>query len=341
MDFFLNFIASQLVWFLLPKIISHALLRQLYFIRYGRNTSLHPQPGSAGYNRSFKVVFGLVVLSFFTACLLKEIVELPPSYYSFIGVSRRNIDSELKPRFRELMRKYHPDKAMHQMDHANFIKLKERFDVVKNDQQRVLYDVFGPKIYKAVTSTITATSISDANVWKLCSSTAFYETLIFYVGAFFSVLFHYYVTDSSAPVFWRLLLLLIPFRAEVGYFVNGPSFSCSALEFFLGSLPVYQQNRVLRSLLSYLGLALSHLQRLFYSSPGVSITREQIIDFLVRSIDATSTATDSLFQHFFEPFLNDQAQFAKLQIAMNTLAANSDAGAAASSRANAGSSSSE
>lgn len=341
MDIFLYFLASQLAWLVLPNIATRALLKQFFFMRYGRNASLHPQPGSAVYSRNFKVVFGLVVLSFFAACLLKEIAELPPSYYSFIGVSRRNVDSELKPRFLEFMRKHHPDKAVQQMDQAGFIKLKERFDVVKDGPQRALYDVFGPKTYKAVVSGVNTADISDENTWKLCSSAAFFNSLTFYIGAFFSAFVHYFVTDSSAPLFWRLLLLLVIFRVEVGYFVNGPSFSYPVLEFFLGSLPVYQQNKVLRWLASYLGLALGHIQGLFYDRTDVDITKEQIVDFLTPSIDAASTAADSLFQHLFEPFLKDRNQLARLQAAMSTLAARSDATATTNPRASTDSSSSE
>ena len=65
-------------------------------------------------------------------------------YYEILGVARDVPADELKRAYRELAKKYHPDRnAGDKAAEAKFKDVSEAYDILKDDQKRAAYDRFG------------------------------------------------------------------------------------------------------------------------------------------------------------------------------------------------------
>jgi DnaJ-class molecular chaperone len=66
-------------------------------------------------------------------------------YYNILGVQKTASDAEIKTAYRELAKKWHPDKNPNNRDEATtkFNELSEAFNVLKDQQKREIYDKFG------------------------------------------------------------------------------------------------------------------------------------------------------------------------------------------------------
>lgn len=67
-------------------------------------------------------------------------------YYEFLGVESGDSDDAIKKAYRRLALKHHPDKNG---DPAAFRKLTEVYDVLKDPEERRMYDQYGPDAAKA------------------------------------------------------------------------------------------------------------------------------------------------------------------------------------------------
>lgn len=68
------------------------------------------------------------------------------SYYDILGVSKNASDTEIKKRYRELMKEFHPDKLTESNKEVNDEKAKllnEAYSVLSNAEKRQHYDKFG------------------------------------------------------------------------------------------------------------------------------------------------------------------------------------------------------
>jgi DnaJ-class molecular chaperone len=69
---------------------------------------------------------------------------MPRDYYEVLGVARTASDTEIKKAYKELSRKYHPDRNAGDKDaEARFKEVQEAYEVLSDKQKRAQYDQFG------------------------------------------------------------------------------------------------------------------------------------------------------------------------------------------------------
>ncbi len=67
-------------------------------------------------------------------------------YYSILGVSRNASNDEIKKAYRKLAKKYHPDRNQGDKEAEEKFKLiNEAYEVLKDDEKRKIYDLYGKK----------------------------------------------------------------------------------------------------------------------------------------------------------------------------------------------------
>src|SRR3954462_715719 len=69
---------------------------------------------------------------------------MPRDYYEVLGVQRGASDDEIKKAYRNLARKYHPDRNPgDKQAEANFKEVQDAYDVLSDKAKRAQYDRFG------------------------------------------------------------------------------------------------------------------------------------------------------------------------------------------------------
>ncbi|KAH3671060.1 hypothetical protein OGAPHI_000771 [Ogataea philodendri] len=77
-------------------------------------------------------------------CVVLVAVAAERDYYEVLGVARDASDREIKQAYRELTKKYHPDKNPgDETAQARFIEIGEAYAVLTDDEQRAVYDRYG------------------------------------------------------------------------------------------------------------------------------------------------------------------------------------------------------
>ncbi|XP_049766880.1 dnaJ homolog subfamily C member 10-like [Schistocerca cancellata] len=76
--------------------------------------------------------------------LILVVSSLAQDYYELLGVTKSANDKEIRKAFKKLAVKMHPDKNKGDPDaHANFVKLTKAYEVLKDQESRKKYDLFG------------------------------------------------------------------------------------------------------------------------------------------------------------------------------------------------------
>lgn len=86
-------------------------------------------------------------LSFLTLTFLLTYIPflvLAQDYYKILGVGRSASDKEIKSAYRQLSKKYHPDKNPNDEEaHNSFIEIGEAYEVLSDPERRKIFDQFG------------------------------------------------------------------------------------------------------------------------------------------------------------------------------------------------------
>ncbi|KAI9346086.1 hypothetical protein DFJ73DRAFT_838273 [Zopfochytrium polystomum] len=86
----------------------------------------------------------LFVVALLLLALAVAAVAAGKDYYAVLGVNRAALKSEIKRAYKELSKKYHPDKNPGNKEaEAKFIELAEAYEVLSDDEKRRVYDQYG------------------------------------------------------------------------------------------------------------------------------------------------------------------------------------------------------
>ena len=64
-------------------------------------------------------------------------------FYNLLGVSKNADNRDIRKAFKKLALKYHPDKNNEDDAHEKFLKLNRAYEILKDDETRKKYDLFG------------------------------------------------------------------------------------------------------------------------------------------------------------------------------------------------------
>ncbi|QLL32655.1 hypothetical protein HG536_0D01770 [Torulaspora globosa] len=81
--------------------------------------------------------------------LLLVPLSLAQDYYAILGVSKDATDKEIKSSYRQLSKKFHPDKNPGDEEaHHRFIEIGEAYEVLSDPEKRKLFDQYGADAFK-------------------------------------------------------------------------------------------------------------------------------------------------------------------------------------------------
>ncbi|SCU79625.1 LAFA_0B04434g1_1 [Lachancea sp. 'fantastica'] len=87
------------------------------------------------------------IIGLLSVCLLALVTA--QDYYGILGVAKDASDKDIKSAYRQLSKKYHPDKNPGDEDaHHKFIEVGEAYEVLSDDQKRQVYDRYGADALK-------------------------------------------------------------------------------------------------------------------------------------------------------------------------------------------------
>ncbi|AET40618.1 Scj1p Ecym_6236 [Eremothecium cymbalariae DBVPG len=88
-------------------------------------------------------------LGFVISLLLLPLIVFAQDYYAILGVGRGASDKDIKSAYRQLSKKYHPDKNPGDEDaHNRFIEVGEAYEALSDPEKRKIYDQFGAEALK-------------------------------------------------------------------------------------------------------------------------------------------------------------------------------------------------
>lgn len=65
-----------------------------------------------------------------------------PDYYSMLGVPADASQSEIKAKFRQLVKEYHPDKTKDEKTAAKLAEINKAYEVLSDEEKRKTYDAY-------------------------------------------------------------------------------------------------------------------------------------------------------------------------------------------------------
>ncbi|TFY58426.1 hypothetical protein EVJ58_g6420 [Rhodofomes roseus] len=200
-----------LVLSFLPHLITSKLLPILHRVYSALSGRPAPLANSPLYDRHYRYVYALTVISCLFFNFRNAALSMPPNYYEMLSADPNADENALKAAFRQFARKYHPDRVGPQGE-ALFIDVRDAFEALKNPTTRFAYDRFGP----------------DALQWTHCATLREYirqglmQSAGFYIASACTLLLFSSIGKPSDVAFWRYLLFAAMFAYELKY-ILGPS----------------------------------------------------------------------------------------------------------------------
>lgn len=91
----------------------------------------------------------MIIWRFIVGLFLLPLSVFSQDYYAILGVGKNANEKEIKSAYRQLSKKYHPDKNPGDNDaHHKFIEVGEAYEALSDPEKRRIYDQFGAEALK-------------------------------------------------------------------------------------------------------------------------------------------------------------------------------------------------
>lgn len=127
-------------WFWLPNIVTRQLLALYHrFLVSHYGSTAVPVPGTAQWQRHYRVAYGTAVLGYLTYNLVEAARGAPPNLFQVLGVTPDADATLLKNAYRAFAKRYHPDRAGPASE-AHFIAIRDAYEALKDPVKRFAYE---------------------------------------------------------------------------------------------------------------------------------------------------------------------------------------------------------
>ena len=134
-----SIISSLVGWQFVPDFATRQLLPYFHQAYSTISRKPAPPPRTPQYQRHYRYVYALVVISYLLYNFRGAALSMPRNYYEILGVSPTSDDSGLKSAFRQFAKKNHPDRVGPQGE-GLFMEVRDAFEALKNPTTRFAYD---------------------------------------------------------------------------------------------------------------------------------------------------------------------------------------------------------
>ncbi|KAI8846618.1 hypothetical protein BC829DRAFT_262896 [Chytridium lagenaria] len=298
-------IATFVMWGFLPKFATDLILRQLYAF-FGS-----PPQGHPSRRMHFSVVFSVVVLSYLGYSLVQTEQSLPPNHYNALGLSPVHFDAkDMRSSYRTLSLQFHPDKAQSATPEqaawieANYIKIRDAYEVLKDPILRVAYDKFGNSIHDCNRCKIEKDFVKDGinNFYTFYGSTTFVLVVFSLLG------------KGDFGRYWRFafLVLLAGIESSILWRQSPRPF------YFLSWRTVSENIEIMHQVFIAVSIAVSQIGPVLFPSQQLDL-KGQLDELEQLSLMNFAEATMQ-FRGAFEPFAKDPQAAGLVQRKMEKMA---------------------
>ncbi|MEM5875696.1 MAG: DnaJ domain-containing protein [Candidatus Aenigmatarchaeota archaeon] len=231
------------------------------------------------------------------------------NYYSILGIPPDSSEKDIKKKFRELVKKYHPDKGG---DSEKFKEILEAYMILSDKEKRKEYDYeffYNKEDFENINEDKTGVSLRKSDTVDL-NLTPLFRTcfiLLFYVGMIiiFAILFHY--VEKYKKIFEqdRLFSYFLIFSAFAiyGFFIYLGIFINGLLE-KKGVIIKLNKNNPLAFILNrWLQIFYTNFSKLFLFVVLIFVIYLQIKEYLSSYIDYDKAITEYWDEIY--PYLDD------------------------------------
>jgi hypothetical protein len=195
-----------------------------------------------------------------------------------MGISRLNAETELKPRFRNLMMSLHPDKVP-DADPQKFLEIKQIYEVLENKDLRSCYEVFGEDIMRMANESSKKNTHSRFFQIRDYLENAFIHWGVYYVGSI-GVLLLMSFFSMNIGLFWRVVGMLSIGALElfiICRFDIWNNFTFPDRLFFIANFTVHEKVLILRSIVTNGLLVFSHFLNFSFEKPKDLATEKRAL----------------------------------------------------------------
>ncbi|TFK26319.1 hypothetical protein FA15DRAFT_667614 [Coprinopsis marcescibilis] len=210
----MSFLLPLATWSFLPDYAANAVLNFIYSTPAAHSLlRITPTPrGSPQHRRHYGFTFAIIILGYLLYTMISSALSAPLNFYETLGVPHTVDAPGLTKAFRQFARTHHPDRPDIGAKGADlFIYVRDVYEALKDPATRFAYDRFGP----------------DALKWRnICANEREFlrqgllASLGYHIFSLITLLFFSVVGQPSPVSFWRYILFVALFAAELVLIVS-------------------------------------------------------------------------------------------------------------------------
>jgi hypothetical protein len=288
-----------ILWLVLPSMAANFLQKAYYRFRFSSTATHRPQPGTPKFVKHYNRCYMLVVGVYLAYCLGQIVFSLPPNYYQTFGISRANMEAEIKPMLRKYSLMYHPDRDPSAEAEAKFMSLRRIYETLSVPLTRGAYERFG-----------NAHSCQNCILARDYLYHGLMEYVGFYLGTLLVLVILNVVGEGQSCRYWRFLALFGMAALELLMLVSPGD----PLPWFLPRLTSAEKITVLHHSYIYLFIAVNHFAPILFPK------EENDLLAALKKLDGTSKVesdqVEAMLSKAVEPYAHSSEDMSVLKTQM-------------------------